>query len=166
MKKQIVALLLLALVGGAQLALAQTMTDVGNVARAGFRTEKSAIMAKAMGLTESQSKAFWPLYRAYETESDKLLDQRISLLRSFADHYDAMTDKKASELAREAFKLDRGRAALLEKTYKKMGKELSPLIAVRFAQVERQIGTLMDLEIMRSVPLIASPAELGIPSPK
>ena len=35
-----------------------------------------------------------------------------------------MTDKRASELAREAFKLDRGRAALLEKTYKKMGKEL------------------------------------------
>lgn len=166
MKNRIVALLLVALVGGAQLALAQTMTDAGNVARAGFRTEKSAIMAQAMALNEAQSKVFWPLYREYEIEADRLFDQRISLLRSYAGDYQAMTDKKASELAKTAFKLERSREELLQKYYKNMSKALSPLIAVRFAQIERQIGTLLDLEIMRSVPLIASPEELGIPAPR
>ena len=45
-----------------------------------------------------------------------------------------MIDKKAADLAKQSFKLDREREALLQKTYKALSKELGSVLGVRFAQ--------------------------------
>lgn len=145
----------------AQWSWAQTIEDVANVARAELRTEKSALMTQAMMLTDAQSEKFWPLYRAYENELDKITDARLSSLKSYSDSYDSMTDKKADALVGNMFDMEEDRLELREKYYKKMKKALDGVTAARFAQVDRQISTLVDLEIMQMVPLIATPEELG-----
>jgi hypothetical protein len=165
MMTRLFSLALVVLLGSADVALAQTMTDVDNVVRAEIRTRKSAIMAKAMGLNTAQGDVFWPLYRAYESELDKLNDARMANIRNFADNYESMTDKVAGELAKQAFKVDGERIALLEKYYKTLSKELGPLKAVRFAQVENQLNTLIKFEMMKQIPLIATPEDLGLQPP-
>lgn len=149
----------------AQLSWSQSMTDVSNVARADLRTQKSALMTEAMQLNEAQSEKFWPIYREYSNEQEKLTDTRLSKIKFFADNYDSMTDDKADMLAKEVFNMERDRTKLREKYYKKMAKALNSVLAVRFVQVDRQINTLLDMEIMQQVPLIATPEELGLTPP-
>lgn len=159
MPRLTISVLLLCL---AQWSWAQTVEDVANVARAELRTEKSALMTQAMMLTDTQSEKFWPLYREYENELDKITDARLGALKSYSDNYDSMTDKKADELVGDMFDMEKQRLKLREKYYKKMKKALDGVTAARFAQVDRQISTLVDLEIMQMVPLIATPEELGV----
>lgn len=165
MMKRLLSLGLVVLLGCGQFATAQTTTDVTNVARAELKTRKSALMARAMGLNDQQSEIFWPIYRQYENEVDKLLDQRIDKIRSYAENYESMTDKKADGLAKEFFKLGDERLALRQKYYKSFSSKINPIIAVRFVQVDRQINTLLDFEIMQMVPLVATPEELGVTAP-
>ncbi len=163
MPRLLISVLLLCL---AQWSWAQTSTDIANVARAELRTEKSALMTEAMMLSDAQSEKFWPIYREYENELDKISDTRLSSLKKFAENYDSMTDKTADGLISNMFALDEDRVKLRKKYYKKMKKALDSVTAARFAQVDRQISTLVDLEIMQMVPLIATPEELGLsPAP-
>ena len=159
MPRLLISVLLLCL---AQWSWAQTSTDIANVARAELRTEKSALMTEAMMLSDAQSEKFWPIYREYENELDKISDTRLSSLKKFAENYDSMTDKTADGLISNMFALDEDRVKLRKKYYKKMKKALDSVTAARFAQVDRQISTLVDLEIMQMVPLIATPEELGL----
>ena len=76
-----------------------------------------------------------------------------------------MNDEKAQIFARNAFDLTNSRMKLREDYYKKFARALNPIIAARFAQVDNQIDTLLNLEIMRMVPLIATPEELGLKPP-
>ena len=89
----------------------------------------------------------------------------LNLIQLYAGNYKIMNDEKAAIIARDAFDIARNRQKLREKYYKRMAKAVGALHAVRFAQVDQQINTLLDLEIMRMVPLIATPEELGLAPP-
>lgn len=144
-----------------QVSLAQS--GEGSAAREQLRTQKSALMKAAMNLTGEQSEKFWPIYNEYEDKLEDIIDSRLELIRLYAGNYKIMTEDKAKTLARTSFELEASRMDLRESYYKKMARGLNPIIAVRFAQVDNQINTLLDLEIMQMVPLIATPEELGLP---
>ena len=149
----------------ASVAAAQGTADQSATGTEELRTEKASLMYAALQLDEQQSKKFWPIYREYEAELDQLLARRLELLKLYAGNYKIMNDEKAQIFARNAFELTNSRMKLREDYYKKFARALNPIIAARFAQVDSQIDTLLNLEIMRMVPLIATPEELGLKPP-
>ena len=156
-------LLAVLLVVSATVAQAQTFNDASNIARADLRVKKAALMTEAMRLNTEQSEKFWPIYREYEGEIDGIIERRLNLIRLYAGNYEIMTDDKASLFAGEAFKIAKDRLKIEEKYYKRMEKALGGLLAVRFAQVDARINNMLELEIHRTVPLIASREQLGLP---
>ena len=76
------------------------MHQLLELARSDFRTQKVAIVTAAMPLTEQQAAAFWPVYRQYEAELTALWDQRLALIKDYAQSYQAMTDADRAALAR------------------------------------------------------------------
>jgi len=68
--------------------------------------------------------------------------------------YDSMNAKTASRLVKESISIAKGRNALLEKYYNKVAKALGAVTAARFLQVENQMLTLLDAQVMDQVPLI------------
>lgn len=138
----------------AGVAGAQQTKDLLELLRTDLKTQKAAIVTQTMAFSEKESELFWPIYREYEAEVSRLGDAKLALIREFADHYDAMTDEKADELAKKSFDLQEERTSLLEKYYGKLSKALSPKTAARFVQVQNQIDLLIDTQIAQSVPLI------------
>jgi hypothetical protein len=43
-----------------------------------------------------------------------------------------------------------------------LGLALDPILAARFIQVDSQVSTLLDFELMKSTPLIAPPPETDV----
>ena len=152
MKKIIIALGLLAL---SQLSMAQQ--ELIEIARQDIRTGKMGMIASAMDLTREQQDKFWPLYRQYADEQEKLLDKRIAMLQDFVGNYDTMSDEAANSIAEQSFAIQRARTDRRERYFVKMSEILGPVLAARFIQVDSQISTLMDFELMRSTPLIQQP---------
>jgi len=122
--------------------------------RKDIQSEKVMLMTVALELTDEEGEKFWPLYRDYQTELSKLGDRRIQMIKDFAANYDTMTEDKAKELAKESFDLQEKRLSLLKKTHKKVSKEIGHILATRFAQIEKQMLDLIDLQLASEMPLI------------
>jgi hypothetical protein len=149
MKKWIAGLLMLVSV-----VAVQAQQEVIELAKADIRSGRMGLIVTAMELTAEQQEVFWPLYRQYADEQDKLLARRISMLQNFVASYDEMTDKLANEIAEQSFSIQRARTERRERYFKQFSAALGPVLAARFIQVDSQISTLMDFEMMRNTPLI------------
>ena len=45
-----------------------------------------------MELTPNEASKFWPVYNDYDKELSRLGDERLALIRIYADNYGAMTE--------------------------------------------------------------------------
>ena len=140
-------------------ALAQDHTM--EILRQDLKTEKVAIMTGSLPLTEKQANLFWPIYRDYDHELSKLGDRRIAVLKKVVEKYDSLDAKTADQLVKESFKIANGRNTLLEKYYKRVAKAVGTVTAARFLQVENQMLTLIDAQVIDQVPLIKTSAAGG-----
>ena len=121
--------------------------------RSDLRSQTVAIITEMMQFNEAEDKAFWPVYREFETELAKINDDRLALIKDYAANYEALTDQSADRLARGALNLESRRQALKEKVYDRLRSVVSPRTAARFLQVENQILLLLDLQIAASLPI-------------
>jgi flagellar biosynthesis chaperone FliJ len=137
---------------------AQNVDDFIEALKTNIKTERKAIIMESMKFTESESKAFWPIYNEFELEIDKLSAKRIKNIKDYADNYEKMTGEKANELIQNAFKFQKERLSLNESYYKKYAKALPVTTAAKYMQLENQIQMLIDLKIASELPLVKKPA--------
>jgi hypothetical protein len=125
--------------------------------RSDIKTQKTAVLTEALALNDTESKAFWPIYREYDAELSKWGDTRYELIKQYAWVYNdkMVTDTVADDLATRMLKLIKDRADLWAKYYKKFAKSVSPMRAAQFVQAENQINMLIDLQIASEVPFIS-----------
>lgn len=122
--------------------------------RTDLQAKREAILQEGLQLDEKQAAAFWPVYRQYAAEQQKLGDQKLALIEQYANDFATMTDAKADGLAQKVMALDQQRLALREKYYAEMKKVLPTVLVVRFFQLENQIQLLVDLQIAAHLPII------------
>jgi hypothetical protein len=129
------------------------LTAYAELLRSDVRAQKVAIITEVMGFTETEDKAFWPIYRQYDAEMSKLGDERVALITEYAQSYETMTDAVADKLAAKAIDLEARRRTVTANCYDQVKKALSPKTAFRFLQVEHQLQLLIDLQIAASLPI-------------
>jgi hypothetical protein len=137
--------------------IAQDVDSYIELLKTDLKANKKAIITEAMEFTEDQSEVFWPIYREYEFELDKLSDKRISNIKDFANNYDMLTDEKAKQLIDNAFDFQEDRLDLNKKYYNKFSEALTPIVAAKYMQLEYEIQTLIDLSINSNLPLARKP---------
>lgn len=152
--KKLILTVLLSLSSG--LSLAQQ--ELIEMARQDIRAGRMGMVAASMDLTPKQQEIFWPLYREYADEQEQLLDRRIAMLQNFSNRLDNMDDVTATEIAEESFAIQRMRIERRERYFKRMSDALGAAVAARFIQVDSQISTLLDFEMVQLTPLL-QPAE-------
>ena len=122
--------------------------------RQDIRTAKVAVITEFLPLTEAQAAEFWPIYREYELDRAKLVDQWLEMLRDYGEHYEEMTDSKAKELFANVVRNNKKRLQLKQDYYRKMDRKLPSTLVTRFFQIDNQIAMLIDLQVASEVPLI------------
>jgi hypothetical protein len=121
--------------------------------RSDVRATKTEFLTTALEMTGDQSNKFWPIQREYEHELAKLGDERYQLIKDYAANYGNLSPEMAKSLIDRAFKIDGSRTSLLKKYTGKVSKEVSPVIAARFAQCESLVNSLIDVKIRAELPL-------------
>ena len=124
------------------------------LARSDLKTQKAIILAQNMDLTEPEGAEFWPLERDYQEELNKLNDRRVAIVQDYANHFEGMTDAKATELAKRSFDLEEKRTDLKRKYFKKMAKVMPAKKVARFFQLDNQLNMAADLHVAAALPLI------------
>ena len=155
MKKTLILLFVVLMAGVSLYSQESSQESYMELLRSDLRTQKVAVVTVNMQLTDAQGQVFWPIYRKYDTELTTFNDQRIALIKDYAENYEKMTDSKADALTKQVFSLLGKRLKLQEKYYDEFAKALNPVLAAKFMQIERQINALVDLQIASEIPLIA-----------
>src|SRR6478609_1561835 len=83
-----------------------------NLLRQDIKKDKVSILTELMELTPDQAAKFWPVYNEYDKELTRLGDERIALIRIYAENYGSMSDQKVSEIGNKALDLEAKRTDL------------------------------------------------------
>jgi hypothetical protein len=122
------------------------------VLRADLRADKTAIIAQAMRFSEEDAAVFWPLYKKYELDSSKLEDQRVRVIKEYAEKYATLNDADAKAMAETMFDYNARVTKLKKKYFKQFNKVLPPLTVVKFFQLEHRLDLLVDLKLASELP--------------
>ena len=69
--------------------------DSMDTLREQLRNDKRAVVTSVLDLTESESKAFWPVYNAYQSDMVTHYDRLLKLIETYANNYETLTDETA-----------------------------------------------------------------------
>ena len=107
-----------------------------------------------MQLTESEAKAFWPVYEAYQADLAKLRDREIKLIEKFAVNYEAMSDDAAKTLLEDSLSIDSDHQKLRQSYLSKIRGVLPDKKVARYYQLESKIDAVMEYEMAKRIPLV------------
>lgn len=124
--------------------------------RENVSAEKAKLVGTVMQFDAEDAAKFWPIYRDYDAELNKLNDLRVANIKEYARTYTEMTDAKADELIKDAMIFQKQRDELLGKYYERVKQELGAITAARFLMVEHQLLLIIDLKIVSSLPVVGS----------
>ena len=126
------------------------------IVRSTIKTEKKALIAEVMELSDEESTVFWPVYNEYQDKLYKINTDYFNIVQEFADNFENMSAEKATEIITKANKFSMAEVKL-EKTYlKKMMKVISPQQTLRFFQASNKIEIMIDAQLAAEIPLLES----------
>lgn len=136
-------------------ALAQDKpVDNMEIVKEKVRADKKLFIATNMELTESEAKAFWPVYEAYQAELGKLGNRDSNLIDEFAANFGAMTDDMAKKLLDESLSIDSGYLKLRLSYLAKFRDVLPDTKVARYYQLENKIEAVLRYEQAKRIPLV------------
>jgi hypothetical protein len=116
-------------------------------------TDRRAVYAASLGMTDTESRAFWPIYDEYEAKVKKLNDRFLDLVNRYVAEYDTLTDAQAKDMLDEKMAIEKERMELKQKYTKKIEKVLPAKKALRYAQIETRVDNMLRREVYSLIPL-------------
>jgi len=74
--------------------------------RSDVQAGKNQIIADTMQFTDTESAAFWPVYRDYARDQQVIGDNRFTLIKDYAKNYDSMDDPKAKDMVQRMINIE------------------------------------------------------------
>jgi hypothetical protein len=142
------------LAGAISQAFSQTDQDLIEVARSVVKADRQAAVAAAMELTDAESRNFWPLYREYRFEMDKVTDGLMKLVLEYGKLYPAVSDVRAKQMLKDYTSFQQKQVDKRASYFKKFSKVLPMAKALRFAQLETRLDLVVQLQLAAKVPLM------------
>jgi Spy/CpxP family protein refolding chaperone len=116
-------------------------------------TNRKAIYANNLKLTEAESAKFWPIYDEYEAKVKKVNDRLLANLNRFVENYDTLSESDAAAVLKEKMAIEKERDALKQQYTSKVAKVLPPKKALRYAQIETRVDNMVRRDVYSLIPL-------------
>lgn len=123
------------------------------VTRADIQSDRQALVASNLPLTNEQAKAFWPLYREYRGEMQTVGDRLVNLVENYGKNYESLTDEQATQMMKEYMKMEKDSIAIKNKYVSRFTKILPAKTVMRFYQIEGKMDTIVMLAVESQIPL-------------
>ena len=136
-------------------AVTQPGTDQDiQLLRADVRSEKKQIIAANMQLTDAEATKFWPIYDQYASALTRIGDDRLAIIKEYAQNYDIMTDAQAKGLITRWAATDEQALHLRMQYIPRFEEVLPGKKAALFFQLDRRMGLLIDLQLASMIPMV------------
>jgi hypothetical protein len=138
----------------AQQSASAVSDDYIQLMRKDLKTDKKALVAANMSLTESEATKFWPVYDQYAADLTKINDTKLAVIKEYAAKYENLSSEDAQALVRKWNESDDAVIQLRLKYLPKFQDALHNKKTARFFQLDRRIGLVVDLQLASEIPLV------------
>jgi hypothetical protein len=128
--------------------------DSMQLVRDKIRANMKLLIAENLQLTESEAKAFWPVYGNYQKGMSALNDRMIKLIKDYANNYQTMSDQTAKRLLDESLAIEAERLKLRQAYLPRFRKVLREKQVARYFQLENKIQAAVSYELAAEIPLV------------
>jgi len=125
------------------------------VLRDTLRSNKKALVAVNLALSDDEARAFWPIYDRYQADLTVVGDRLLQIVDEYTRTFGNTTDDEARKLVDAYLAVQRDRAALLQSYAEPFAEVLPGRTLMRFYQIENKIHIVMLYELAASIPVIA-----------
>ena len=132
---------------------AQTDQDI-TLLRKDISAAKMDVITHTMQFTEAEAAKFWPVYQGYADAQKAIGDQKIALIKDYANSYDTITDANATTMTQKAFAIESESVQLRKTWFPKFVAVIGAKRAAKFMQVDNRLSLLGSLQIASAVPII------------
>jgi len=134
---------------------AKPLTDSEiQLARSNVQADKNDIIAHTMQFTQAESTAFWPVYSEYARDQQAIGNDRVQLIKDYAQNYDSIDGAKAKDMVQRMIAIENKTGQLRESYWPKFEKALGAKRAAKFYQVDNRLTLLVNLQLASEIPLI------------
>ena len=127
--------------------------DNMQMVREKVRADKKLFVAANMELTESEAKAFWPVYEKYQNELFLLRSRTAKLIKDYAEAFKDMSDETAKRLLDEFVTIESLGVKLRKGYLPKFRQVLPEKKVARYYQIENKIQAALYYELAVGIPL-------------
>jgi hypothetical protein len=157
MNPSLAATLLAVALAATPLAWAQNKpldgTDV-QALKAAAKTDKKALVAATMTLSDAEARKFWPLYGEYQATLELLNRRNTRLIEDVIAQNQPLSDALAKTLLRESLAIQDEEVKARRAYQNRLMKVLPAAKVLRYLQLEDKIRTVRDYEIATVMPLV------------
>jgi hypothetical protein len=121
-----------------------------------IKADKKALVAANMQLTDTEAKAFWPIYDQYQKDLKVINDRLAGAILAYADAYNAgpVPDSTAKKLLDESIAIDESEVRLRREYAAKLTRVIPAAKAARYLQIENKIRAAVRYELASRIPLV------------
>jgi len=122
--------------------------------RQDIRSKKKQLVAANLTLTPAEATSFWPVYDRYTADLAKINDERVAVIKEYADSWGKMSDDQALSLTNRALAIEKNVADLRIRYVPIFNKVIPGTKVATFFQIDRRIQTLIDIQLSSQLPLV------------
>jgi hypothetical protein len=125
------------------------------IVREAAKSNKRALVALNLQLTEAEDKAFWPVYDSYQKVLGKITERLVSLIKDYAKEYreKSLSDSKAQQLVQDYLALEEDMTNLKKSYLKKFTGVIPAKKVMTYYQLENKIQSIVKFDMAIEIPL-------------
>jgi len=140
-------------------AAAQEMDEASlEILVSAIQSNKEALVAVNLPLTEGESAAFWPVYNRYQTDLGAVQSRFVALIEDYSTNFPTMSDAKANEIVATYLDLEHDRANVRRQYLKPFSEALPGRKVARFYQIENKMDAVLRYRLASEIPVIEAPS--------
>ena len=119
------------------------------------KADKKALTAENLNLTDTEGKAFWPIYESYQKDITKVNEKLVNLIKDYAKEYRArsLSDKKAKQLISDYMAIEEDILKLTKSYLNKLSTVLPAKKVMTYFQMENKIQAVLRFDCAIGIPL-------------
>jgi len=119
-----------------------------------LHSNKKAIVDVNLALSDSEARAFWPVYDRYQKDLAAVQDRLVQVIEDYRANFGSMTDEKARKLVDDYLAVERDRAEVRRAFLGPISEVLPGRKVMRFYQIENKIDAVLRYELAATIPVV------------
>jgi hypothetical protein len=166
MRLVLAAALILGLSAGALRAAepptGQTAEATLDVLLGAIRSNRKAMVAANLELTDDEAAKFWPIYDRYQKEINAVGDRLVGVIRDYSANFTNLSNDKAMKLVDDYLAIEADRVKVKRAYVDELAGALPGRKVARFFQIENKMDALIRYDLAATIPVMDE--ESGAPA--